>query len=238
VTGKKIGEEIYIGYEGEKYKTEAKEFKGYILVAEHYPENAEGIMTKEELHIKYYYARVAKVEVEYIDQETGARIIEKVVIEGHEGKKYKTEVKVFEGYKLFNRPENAEGKMKITEDEDGELENTTKVRYYYKKVKEEDKPKEDIPTTITNIYNNGTKADTNGNSNNNLNGNSSGNSGNSNNGNYTSNNNTGLSNYEKTPGTGDILPIVAGVTILGLLVLNIVLWVVHKKCKNKKNFIK
>ena len=130
--------------------------------------------------------------------------------------------------------------MKIT-DEDGELENIIKVKYYYKKASEEiNKPSIEGLTTITNIYNNGvlTSVDTNGSSNNNSNGNSSGNSGNSNNGNYTSNNNTGLSNYEKTPGTGDILPIVAGVTILGLLVLNIVLWVVHKKCKNKKNFIK
>ena len=38
---------------------------------------------------------------------------------------------------------------------DGELENTTKVRYYYIRVPEEvNKPNTEGPTTITNIYNN------------------------------------------------------------------------------------
>jgi len=238
ITGKPLGEgPKHEGHEGDEYTTKPKDIAGYVVVEEYYPENATGTMKKEETVVKYYYARVAKVEVEYIDQETKAKIIDNVVIDGYEGKEYKTEEKTFKGYKLFDKPYNSTGKMKITEDEDGELENTTKVRYYYIRVPEEvNKPNTEGPTTITNIYNNNISS--NGNSNNNLNGNSSGNSGNSNNGNYTSNNNTGLSNYEKTPGTGDILPIVAGVTILGLLVLNIVLWVVHKKCKNKKNFIK
>jgi len=90
-----------------------------------------------------------------------------------------------------------------------------------------------------NGQNNGTgsSANSNGSSNNNKNGSSSGN-GSSNNGSANSNNSLGGSNTGNTPNTGDILPILAGVTILGVLVLNIVLWMVHKKRKNKKNFIK
>ena len=227
VTGKKIGEEIYIGYEGEKYKTEAKEFKGYILVAEHYPENAEGIMTKEELHIKYYYARVAKVEVEYIDQETGARIIEKVVIEGHEGKKYKTEVKVFEGYKLFNRPENAEGKMKITEDEDGELENITKVRYYYKKVEEVKKESSNISETITNVYNNEINASVNVKEN----------EENFNSENYVKEENSnfeGKGQLEKTPNTGDRMLLAIMMIILMVIINAVGILIGNKNDKKAK----
>ena len=193
VTGEVIKKELHTGYEGESYTTYAKDLDGYVLVEEHSPENAEGVMTKEEQDIKYYYARVAKVEVEYIDQETKAKIIDNIVIDGYEGKKYETEVKVFEGYKLFDKPENAEGKMKITEDEDGELENTIKVRYYYKKAPNEVvQKKEDGPATITNIYNDGvlTSVDTNGNSNfNNQNGNF--------------NSSLEVNNSEKTPNTGD-----------------------------------
>ena len=232
ITGKPLEETVE--YEGDEYTTKPKEIAGYVVVEEHYPENVTGAMKKEEIVVKYYYARAAKVEVEYIDQETKAKIIDNVVIEGYEGKEYKAEEKSFEGYKIFDKPYNSVGKMKITEDEEGELENTTKVRYYYKKVKEEDKPKEDIPTTITNIYNNGTKADTNGNSNNSQNGSASGNVGNSNNGNGISNN-TGVSNYQKTPKSGDKI-VVAVITIVILIVSNIV--ITYKKRKDKKNFIK
>ena len=42
-----------------------------------------------------------------------------VVIEGYEGKEYTTEAKTFEGYELTSTPEDAKGKMKVTEDEDG-----------------------------------------------------------------------------------------------------------------------
>ena len=239
ITGEVINKEVHTGYEGDKYTTYEKDIKGYVLVKEHYPENKEGIMTKDEVEVKYYYARVAKVEVEYIDQETKAKIIDNVIIDGYEGKKYSTEAKVFEGYKLFDKPENAEGKMKITEDEDRELENTIKVRYYYVRVPEEiSKPNEQRPTTITNVYNNGllTSVDSNGNSsNNNSNGNSLGNSGNSNNENGDSNNNSAVTNYEKTPGTGDKIAVIA-ITVLILIVSNIV--ITYKKRKDKKNFIK
>ena len=234
VTGKVINKETYKGYEGDKYITYAKDFNGYVLVKEHYPENAEGTMTKEELDIKYYYARIAKVEVEYIDQETKAKIIDNVIIEGHEGKRYETEVKAFEGYKLFDKPYNSTGKMKITEDEDGELENTTKVRYYYIKEQEENKPNEEKPTEITNIYNNMTLAEGNGSTSNN--GTNSG-AINSNNGNGVSNNNSGVNSYEKTPVTGDKITVVV-ITVLILIVTNIVLWIIHRKRKDKKNFIK
>ena len=49
--------------------------------------------------------------------------------------------------------------------------------------------------------------------------------------------NNGITNYqgEKTPRTGDILPVVTIIAILGVIVLNII---VYKKQKNKKSFIK
>ncbi|MBR3613772.1 MAG: MucBP domain-containing protein [Clostridia bacterium] len=163
-TGKELEPEIiHEGYEGKEYKIEDKEFEGYDLVKEQLPENAEGTMTKEIIEVNYYYIRKAKVVVEYLDKTTGEKIFEiaekdndgdgitdeevKVdsteEIEGHEGEAYEATRKEFDGYKLIEeeRPENEKGTMIVIVKEDGTVDDTIYVRYYYSKV--EEKPGED-----------------------------------------------------------------------------------------------
>ena len=157
-TNEIIESKVYEGNEGDRYSTEAKEFEGYDLVEEKIPENAEGEMTVELIEVKYYYIRKANVKVEYIDKATGENIQELTsnediddneesnipgdnnnfkdsteYIYGHEGDKYSTTEKVFEGYELVKEmyPENAEGYMEVTRNEDGTVNVETNVKYYY-----------------------------------------------------------------------------------------------------------
>ena len=56
LTGKELTkQEELLGYVGDEYKTKEKEFKGYELVQEKYPENNEGNMEKETITVIYYY---------------------------------------------------------------------------------------------------------------------------------------------------------------------------------------
>ena len=229
-TGKVLDESVYNGYEGDEYETFSKQIKGYKVMESKYPENAKGQMTKEEIIVKYYYTKQAKVIVQYIDNETKSKIVEDITIDGYEGKRYETEVKVFDGYKLFSKPENAEGKMQVIETDDGELETITYVRYYYTKVAEENKVSEK-QEHITNIYNNIS----------NNNPNPSGNSTNVNGKEDLPNKQEVKSDNnvsERTPGTGDMLPIVTLGTIVLVIVLNILYSTVKVFKGSKKKFIK
>ena len=125
---------IHEGYEGDTYSTEAKEFEGYDLVEEKLPENAEGEMTVEKQEVRYYYIRKASVKVQYIDKDTNKKLLDDVIINGHEKERYTTEEKKIEGYKLVEKPENIEGEMKV-ERKDGKVETEQVVTYYYSKVK-------------------------------------------------------------------------------------------------------
>ena len=125
ITGEVLAEEEYKGYEGDKYKTEEKEFTGYDLVEEKYPENSEGTMTREVIEVDYYYIKKANVRVEYIDKLTGEKLTEDVIISGHENDEYKTEQKEFEGYDFIEVVGNTEGVM-VPETE-------TVITYYYLK---------------------------------------------------------------------------------------------------------
>ena len=144
-------ETIHTGHEGDKYSIDSKDFEGYDLVEEKLPDNNEGTMTIEPIIVEYYYIRKASVRVEYIDKFTGEKIPEfvedtsntdseeKTYIEkdstehiyGHEGDPYKTEEKEFEGYDLIEVPENKEGTMEITIDENENVVTETVVTYYY-----------------------------------------------------------------------------------------------------------
>ena len=125
VTGEVITEEKHTGYEGDKYETKEKEIAGYELVKEKYPENATGVMTREEIEVDYYYIKKATVRVEYVDKYTGNKIIEDVIISGHEKEEYKTEEKEFEGYDYIEVVGETEGTM--TPDEE------KVITYYYLK---------------------------------------------------------------------------------------------------------
>ena len=106
-----VAEERFDGYEGEEYKTEPENISGYDLVEEKYPENSEGIMTKEEIIVNYYYIKQVGVTIKYVDQLTGEEIIESEIISGHEGDTYTSEPKEIPGYILVEVPENKDGTM-------------------------------------------------------------------------------------------------------------------------------
>ncbi len=139
ITGELLYNELYEGKEGDPYKIGSKEFEGYDLVTEdkdgnsRLPENAEGSMTQELIEVKYYYIKIASVKAEYIDQETGEKLTEDEIKNGHENDDYTTESKEFEKYILVKTPENATGKMKVTKNEDGTYSSQTIITYYYKK---------------------------------------------------------------------------------------------------------
>ncbi len=156
VTGKLIEDETkHEGHEAEEYSIKSKEIEGYDLVEDKMPENAEGKMTIEPITVTYYYIRKTSVKVEYIDKITGKKLLDKIEVKnpedpesvedaekkykevdsteyiyGHEGDEYKAKEKEFEGYDLVEVPENAEGIMKVTVDDEN-IVTETKVTYYY-----------------------------------------------------------------------------------------------------------
>src|SRR5699024_9927850 len=69
-----------------------------------------------------------------IDEITGEKLTEDVLIQGHENDPYTTEEKEFEGYDLVKIPSNARGEMTITVNEDGTYDTEILVQYYYKYV--------------------------------------------------------------------------------------------------------
>ena len=137
----------YKGNEGDRYTTSEKEFDGYDLVEERYPENKDGIMTIEPIEVKYYYIRKTSVKAQYIDYITGEVIPSKESTEdgeyvekdsteyitGYEGDEYKTEEKEFEGYDIVKEkyPENKDGIMEVLADPDGNAVTETLVKFYY-----------------------------------------------------------------------------------------------------------
>ena len=122
------------GNEGDEYTTKPKEFKGYSLVEEKYPENAEGKMKREVITVNYYYKKkeAATVIIKYIDKETNEEIKEKIVIEGYEGDEYKTERKELEGYEF----------VEVVGEQEGTMKEEKEIIYYYQKVKEPEIPGE------------------------------------------------------------------------------------------------
>ena len=133
ITGELLYSEEHKGNEGDKYDIPSKEFDGYDLVTTKLPKNAKGEMTKEPIEVKYYYIKKASVRVEYIDKDTGEKLTEDEIINGHENDEYTTEQKDFKDYELVEVPENAEGTMKVTKNEDGTYNTETIVQYYYTK---------------------------------------------------------------------------------------------------------
>ena len=129
----------YTGSEGDSYNIASRNFVGYDLVTvdeagnNMLPNNNSGIMTPELIEVKYYYIKKATIKVEYIDKLTGNKLAEDVIQNGHEGDKYTTEQKEFEGYTLVAVPDNSEGKMNVTQNPDGSFNTETVIKYYYTK---------------------------------------------------------------------------------------------------------
>ena len=110
-TNQVLEQETYQGHVGDTYVTASKTIEGYDLVEDRLPLNAEGQMTKALIEVDYYYIAKTKVTVEYVNKLTGAKLIDDVVKNGHEGDDYTTENKTFTGFDLVKVPENAEGHM-------------------------------------------------------------------------------------------------------------------------------
>ena len=110
------------GLEGDKYETYPREIEGYELVK--IPENQNGEYKRENGKVVYEYRKIAgKVEVKYVDDETG-EIIESYEIEGKVGDSYKTERREYEGYSL----------VKVEGETSGVLEREEKeVIYHYER---------------------------------------------------------------------------------------------------------
>lgn len=216
-TNKVLAEETHKGKEGDLYKIEPKAIEGYDVVESKLPENAEGTMTETVKEVKYYYVRKTKVIVEYINKATNEKVIEDLVIDGHEGELYKVEGKAIDGYKLIEKPENLEGIMLVTEKEDGTIETTITLRLYYAKDSgntEGDKPNiSDKPNDNTN-----TDKNTNNNGNDNNNQTNIANQVTSGNGDTPNNNTT--STVAIVPGTGDIVPSTAVSVIIFVIMIN------------------
>ncbi|WP_242310659.1 MucBP domain-containing protein, partial [Bacillus cereus group sp. BfR-BA-01524] len=100
---------------GNEYTTENKEIPGYNLVEK--PKNAEGKYVEGTQEVIYVYEKIEepKPEVEgsvvtkYVDKE-GKEIAQRNITTDQVGKGYTTENKEIPGYKLVEKPKNAEGK--------------------------------------------------------------------------------------------------------------------------------
>lgn len=210
-TNKVLETKTHTGHYGDTYKTEKKDFEGYDIVESKLPTNSKGTMTEKTQEVVYYYARKVQVLVQYLEKGTEKELLPEEIIKGHEGEKYKAEEKKIEGYKLLDKPENAEGTMKVVLKEDGTVE-TIYVKYYYEKEidKIEDNNKGDTTNTnkpekpsntVTNNNENITNIQTN-----------------------IINNNTEKveSMYSILPNTGDIIPTTAVSIIIFVVIINII----------------
>ena len=88
---KEIAESNLIrGYVNDEYKTEAKAIEFYRLIGAKLPENKDGVMTKDEIIVKYYYERltfnmkvekeISKIMIDGKEQEITNNSMEKVTI--------------------------------------------------------------------------------------------------------------------------------------------------------------
>ncbi len=133
ITGEILYNTSYEGNEADQYVTTEKEFEGYELVKEKYPENSKGNMTIEPIEVKYYYKKIAKVTTKYVDIITEKEIDVKETQIGHEADEYNTQEKQIDNYVIVkeNYPQNNKGKMQVTINEDGTFNNEIIVTYYY-----------------------------------------------------------------------------------------------------------
>ena len=122
ISGQILANAVHNGNEGDAYDIPSRTFEGYDLVEDRLPSNAKGTMKVEPVEVIYYYIYRSKVTAEYIDKNTGNKLIDDVVQKGHEGDNYTTERKTFDDYKLVEVPSNADGSM---------TKEDIKVTYYY-----------------------------------------------------------------------------------------------------------
>lgn len=125
VSGKVLAETRHEGYEGDEYTTSEKEFPGYQLVKDKYPENKSGKMKVEVIEVNYYYVKNAQIIVQCINKYTGD-IIKTETIDGVEAQKYSLKPRSFENYDFLESEGDLEGVF-----DPGE---TKVIKFYYSRV--------------------------------------------------------------------------------------------------------
>lgn len=125
VSGKILSETKHEGYEGDEYTTSEKEFPGYQLVKDKYPENKSGKMKVEPIEVTYYYVKNAQIIVQCINKYTGD-IIKTETIDGVEAQKYSLKPRSFENYDFLESEGDLEGAFNPEE--------TKVIKFYYSRI--------------------------------------------------------------------------------------------------------
>lgn len=108
-SGEKLDTYEIIGYEGDKYEAEDKQFDGYDL--EEVPNNKTGEMKDSTIVVKYYYNKKAEVEVQYLEKDTENPLADNIIITGYVGDKYEAKREEIPYYKFVESTTNTEGTM-------------------------------------------------------------------------------------------------------------------------------
>ena len=114
--------ELHPGNVGDEYNIESRNIENYAVDENLIPDNKHGYMTEEPIEVIYYYRYLTPITVEYIDRETGEKLIDDINTTGYEGENYVTEEKTFPDYKLVEIPTNKEGIL---------TKDPVVVKYYY-----------------------------------------------------------------------------------------------------------
>ena len=125
-TKKEIIERTEVTYkEGERYTTTPQDKAEYILTKE--PTNKEGIVGRNDIEVVYEYRKMSSgLIVKYIDYVSN-EMLDEEIYEGNENDKIKLDIKEFEGYAIYIKPNKEEVSLTVTLQE-------VKI-YYRKKVK-------------------------------------------------------------------------------------------------------
>ena len=111
ISGEILSNDTHQGNEGDLYDIKSKIFNNYDLVEDRLPGNAQGTMTVNPIEVIYYYIYKSKVTAQYVDKNTGEKLTEDEIQNGHEKDAYVTDRKTFDDYKLVEVPANADGEM-------------------------------------------------------------------------------------------------------------------------------
>ena len=111
ISGEILSNDTHQGNEGDTYNIPSRTFQEYDLVEDRLPANAQGTMTVNPIEVIYYYIYKSKVTAQYVDKNTGEKLTEDEVQNGHEKDAYITDRKTFDDYKLVEVPANADGEM-------------------------------------------------------------------------------------------------------------------------------
>ncbi|MEJ8554783.1 MucBP domain-containing protein [Tepidibacter sp. Z1-5] len=121
---------------GTQYTTNSlteEEYKDFKVIV---PENKDGKYEEGTIEVIYYYIntnpsrpdieekKIGEVVVKYLEKNTAKKLVEEDLLKDEVGKNYKTQDKQIDGYKLVEKPSNAQGQY---------IEGKIEVVYYYEK---------------------------------------------------------------------------------------------------------